>query len=170
MKRRCLDLFLAVLILGALLAPNASDGNSARKALPPEVYATFSDLPSLAQYVPSPLLKPAYLRADFNGDRAPDIAVFVTQKQTGKAGIVILDGRSKTPAILGAGVNFGNGGDDFAWIDKWRIYRKKAVAQGASDDAPPVLVGDGILVIKTMSASALIYWDGKGYAWYQQGD
>lgn len=44
------------------------------------------------------------------------------------------------------------------------------VGRGADGKAPPKLRGDGLMVIKTESASALIYWNGKRYAWYQQGD
>jgi hypothetical protein len=33
-----------------------------------------------------------------------------------------------------------------------------------------VLRGDGLLVEKTESASAILWWDGARYRWYQQGD
>jgi hypothetical protein len=32
------------------------------------------------------------------------------------------------------------------------------------------LKGEAILVVKLESSSGLIYWDGKKYQWYQQGD
>jgi hypothetical protein len=44
------------------------------------------------------------------------------------------------------------------------------VQRGADETAPPTLKGDALMVIKTESASALIYWNGRGYSWYQQGD
>jgi hypothetical protein len=40
---------------------------------------------------------------------------------------------------------------------RWRVYLQK-------------FCGDAILVSKTEAASALIYWDGKRYGWYQQAD
>jgi hypothetical protein len=70
-------------------------------------------------------------------------------------------------AILGAGNAIGNGGDDFAWMDSWEIYSKDRVASETSVSKPH---GDALLVSKSEAASALIYWNGKGYAWLQQGD
>ncbi len=72
--------------------------------------------------------------------------------------------------VLGAGVEVGNGGDDFGWMDFWRIYEKGSGGKGATDETPPALLGDALLVGKSESSSALLFWDGKGYRWYQQGD
>jgi hypothetical protein len=44
------------------------------------------------------------------------------------------------------------------------------VGRGADQKKPPVLRGDALYVEKTESASAIIYWDGSTYRWYQQGD
>jgi hypothetical protein len=44
------------------------------------------------------------------------------------------------------------------------------VGQGTAGKKPPNLRGDAIMVIKTEAAGVLIFWDGKRYAWYQQGD
>lgn len=38
----------------------------------------------------TPFLKNGFLQADFNGDRLVDIAVLVTEKITGKKGILLL--------------------------------------------------------------------------------
>lgn len=50
------------------------------------------------------------------------------------------------------------------------IIPRGPVGQGAAGKKPPNLRGDAIMAIKTEAASALIFWDGKRYAWYQQGD
>jgi hypothetical protein len=45
------------------------------------------------------------------------------------------------------------------------------VWQGADrQNAPPVLRGDALMVVKLEAASAIVYWTGSEYAWYQQGD
>jgi hypothetical protein len=64
----------------------------------------------------------------------------------------------------------GNAGDDFSWMDAWYVFQRGPVRRGADEKAPPKLRGDALMVSKSESASALIYWNGKNYAWYQQGD
>lgn len=115
-------------------------------------------------------LNPFYVHGDFNGDGRVDTALLVKHKVSGKIGIAIVQAGAKSAIIVGAGRNFGNGGDDFKWMDAWHVYPRGPVSRGADETAPPTLRGDAIMVIKTESASALIYWNGKGYAWYQQGD
>jgi hypothetical protein len=44
------------------------------------------------------------------------------------------------------------------------------VQRGADGKPPPKLRGDALMVMKTEAASGLVYWDGKRYGWYQQGD
>ena len=68
-------------------------------------------------------LNPFYLRGDFNGDGKPDIAVLVRNKRSSKLGIAICHGGKNEVFLVGAGTDFGNGGDDFSWIDVWQVYR-----------------------------------------------
>jgi hypothetical protein len=112
-------------------------------------------------------MNPSYLRGDFNGDGKIDTAVLVKQRSTGKVGIAIINGASDKITILGAGTSIGNGGDDFEWMDSWEIYSKERTANGTR---VPNLHGDALLVSRSESASALIYWNGKRYVWLQQGD
>jgi len=112
-------------------------------------------------------MNPSYLRGDFNGDNKIDVAVLVKERSMGKIGIAIISGANNKVTILGAGTAIGNGGDDFAWMDSWEIYSKDRIASGTS---VPKLYGDALLVSKSEAASALIYWNGKRYAWRQQGD
>jgi hypothetical protein len=108
-----------------------------------------------------------YLRGDFNGDGKADFAVLLKQRSTGKLGIAIIDGATGKVTILGAGIAIGNGGDDFEWMDSWQVLSKGKAASRAD---VPKLHGDALLVSKSEAASALIYWNGKRYAWLQQGD
>ena len=65
-------------------------------------------------------VNPFYQRGDFDGDGRADLAILVRDKATGKIGILVLH-RVGKPTLLGAGRSFGNGGDDFAWIDQWSV-------------------------------------------------
>lgn len=91
------------------------------------------------------------------------------ERKTGKVGIAVA--RQAGPVdILGAGTFLGNGGDNFNWLDHWYTFTEAPVTVGADQSAPPKLIGDAIYVEKSESASAIIYFKGPGYAWYQQGD
>lgn len=105
------------------------------------------------------------IEADLDGDRAPDLAVLVRARRSGKAGIAILLRNRDGAIVLGAGSDFGNGGDDFSWMDEWSVYPRSGREAGR-----PKLRGDALLVAKSEAASALIYWDGKSFRWYQLGD
>ncbi len=108
-------------------------------------------------------LHPSHLEADFNGDKKQDVAILIRNKSSGKVGIAIVL-RDKGMTILGAGTPFGNGGDNFDWMDSWSISKKE------SGGGTPTLIGDALLLEKMDSASAIVFWDGKEYQWYQQGD
>jgi hypothetical protein len=114
-------------------------------------------------------MSPFCLRGDFNGDGKADIAVLVKQRSTGKLGIAIINGATDKVTVVGAGNAIGNGGDDLEWMDSWQVYSKGRAAQEAEESVPH-LRGDALLVSKSEAASALIYWNGKRYAWFQQGD
>lgn len=115
-------------------------------------------------------LNPFYLRGDFNGDGRPDFAVLIERLSDKKQGIAVFHDRDSIIHVIGAGRSFGNGGDDFTWMDVWHVYPIDKVERGADEGLPPTLKGEAFLVEKSESASAIIYWQGKAYAWYQQGD
>jgi hypothetical protein len=103
-------------------------------------------------------LDPCEIDGDFDGDGKMDRAILFTLK--GKRGIHFVMGNQMT-YIVGGGVPIGNGGDDLNWMDRWELHR---------GDIQPKVKGDSLLVEKTESASAIIYWNGSGFDWYQQGD
>ena len=115
-------------------------------------------------------MKQAYLEGDLNCDGKMDVAVLVKDRATGKLGIAIVDGTTGKVTILGAVIAIGNGGDDFEWMDSWQIYAKTRAAHAEGETSVPHLRGDALLVEKSEAASALIYWNGKRYVWFQQGD
>jgi len=125
---------------------------------------------SAKDVVPCSCLNPFYQRGDFDGDGRPDYAVIVRHAGTGKRGIAFVHRASAAVHVVGAGAPIGNGGDDLSWVDAWRVLERAAVSRGAAGGAPPKLSGDGLVVEKTESASAVLWWDGRRYRWYQQGD
>ncbi|MBK8956611.1 MAG: hypothetical protein IPM34_13795 [Saprospiraceae bacterium] len=112
-------------------------------------------------------MNPFYLESDFNADRQSDIVLFVEHKGSRKKGLLILHGLKNEYFLLGAGKEFGNAGDDFNWIDIWKVHRVKSTANKAN---LPNTSNTAIWVEKSESASALIQWDGKKYIWKQAGD
>jgi hypothetical protein len=119
---------------------------------------------------PCSCLNPFYQRGDFDGDGRADYAVLVQQPSSGKRGIALVHRRNQSVHVVGAGNAMGNGGDDFSWMGAWRVFDRGPVERGVGEGAPPRLRGDALLVEKTESASAIIWWDGGRYRWYQQGD
>jgi hypothetical protein len=139
-------------------------------SLPPFVHELFSKQKIYTKYEFSSHVNPFFVQGDFDGDHQLDLAVLLIEKPSGKKGIAIFHRGTKKVTIIGAGKPLGNGGDDFNWLDAWYVYPKRKVAKGVDDTNPPKLRGDAIFVEKTESASAVLYWDGGNYRWYQQGD
>jgi hypothetical protein len=101
-------------------------------------------------------LEPFFYVGDFNGDGTLDVTLLIKEKSTAKVGIAIVEGGDRKIKIIGAGKSFGNGDNDFSWMDVWSI-RHTGTA-------------DRLYVAKSESASAVIYWDGSKYKWQQEGD
>src|SRR5262245_30144850 len=121
-------------------------------------------------YVLDAHLNPFCHRGDFEGDGKPDFAVFVREKSSHKIGIAFFHRGTGKYYVLGAGHNIANHGDDLSWVDAWVVFERGAVSQGADGTPPPKLRGDALLIFKTESASAILWWTGTEYRWYQQGD
>ena len=117
---------------------------------------TLQELRLSDNYTISDHINPFYLEADFDGSNKRDIAIAVIEKISNKTGIVIIHQETGQYFIIGAGVETGNGGDDFSWMDIWKVDME--------NDKP------GLHVEQSESASALIYWSGSQYIWTQRGD
>jgi hypothetical protein len=117
-------------------------------------------------YVISTKIAPSYLKADFDGDGHPDLAVVVNRRS--EQGIVVCRSGAATPTLLGAGTAFNEMPNlDFTG---WSLHPKnRRVARAYGQRRPPILAGDALL-LEWESASAIVYWNGKRFAWYQQGD
>jgi hypothetical protein len=124
-------------------------------------------------YVLNGAMNPFYLRGDFDGDGKPDYAFWIKTKATGEVGIAVWLTSQRKLVVLGAGKLFNIAGaneTNLNFLNTWKVFGKKPVERGVGAGPPPKLVGDAILAGKQESASGLIYWNGKSFAWYQQGD
>jgi hypothetical protein len=139
--------------------------------LPDNLYDFYNQEKIRTTYKINRDFNPFYLRGDFDGDKKIDYALAVIESTTDKKGFLIYHPSTKKHFLVGAGKSIQGGyGDNYWMIDAWEVSDEKIVGQGVTDLKPPKLTGDAILVQKLESSSGLIYWDGKEYKWYQQGD
>lgn len=99
------------------------------------------------------------LDADFDGDGKPDVAMLVEHRRTHKIGIVFIHQAGAVSRVIGAGTDFGNGGDNFDWMDSWSVQPRTKTRRT-----------DAVLIERESSASALIYFVSGKYRWKQLGD
>ena len=113
-------------------------------------------------------LNPRMWGGDFNGDGRADLALLVRHAESKKEGIAfLLQGRM--PLVVGAGTDFGNGGDDFSWMDLCYV-EARGTKHGNYKGQSVSLQSDGLVVAKESSASALIYLRKGKLQWCQYGD
>src|SRR5438552_18250590 len=86
---------------------------------PPSWATTAFNKKLSARYELVKRMEPSFFAGDFNGDGRSDVALLIQERTTGKVGIAILESGKNQFKILGAGQSFGNGGDDFSWMDLW---------------------------------------------------
>ena len=141
--------------------------------LPDDVLKEFELGPFADTYRVSFRLQPPYLRGDFDGDGKPDYAIPIESISDHLKGIGIWLSTQRKIFVLGAGQPFAFGSSvekDLNAIYMWEVHEKKPVTQRAGAGLPPKLLGDALAVRKTGGASGLIYWDGKNFTWYEQGE
>lgn len=113
-------------------------------------------------------LNPNVWRGDFDGDGRADLVVFVEGVSSKKQGVVFLL-QGKWPLLLGAGIDFGNGGDDFMWLDFWHV-EDRGTKHGNHQRKSVTLKADGLMVGRESSSSALSYMRNGILQWHQYGD
>jgi hypothetical protein len=129
--------------------------------LPPEVYERIADV--LTDHDVDLSLNPFYQRADFDGDKKADYAIAFVSKTDKKQRVLVVRGKKSAPIWL----------DDveFPALDDWYVHdRKIKIEVGITGGKPPKLKGDALYIAKQESSSAIVYWNGKKFTSYWQGD
>lgn len=127
--RLVLSSFISLLVSTSVVAQDDYKDYLQTRNTPNWVYKLFISKNLKDRYELSFKLNPFYLRGDLNGDSKPDITILVTERNSGKKGILICHYGTGETFILGAGNKFGNGGDDFSWLDIWQIYPYQLVRE-----------------------------------------
>ena len=140
----------------------------------------FASARFLDTYNLSDRINPFYLRGDFDGDGKPDYAVLVINKRLKKSALAICLSTHNAIDLLGVGgtkLRVGTNEDgydlaDFDWMDAWQVEPRLKLVPNELNSAATIahMAGEGLIVEKTEAASALIYWDGKKFRWYQLSD
>lgn len=141
--------------------------------LPSEIGMAMELGPFAQSYVIDGSVNPFYLRGDFDGDGKPDYAVRVRSKSRRDVGFAFWLSSQKKIIVIGAGLPFklsGQTATSLEVLNTWTVYPRGPVDRGVASGPPPHLIGEAILAGKRESASGLIYWNGKSFVWYQQGD
>jgi len=102
-------------------------------------------------------MSPFFQRGDFNGDGEFDIAIQVISKTSRKRGIVFLHNGDLNYHVIGAGKKFGDLGDDFSWLKKWRIDAYTLQASNINEDA------EALILDNPDFPKSLVYFDGRSY-------
>lgn len=170
---RVKGLFLLLFLLLVWNIPPISAQEIDDENLPSEIGMAIELGPFAQSYSIDGSVNPFYLRGDFDGDGKPDYAVRVKSKSRGEVGFAVWLSSQKKIVVLGAGIPFrmsGEAATNLEVLNTWQVYPKGPVEQGVASGPPPRLIGEAILAGKRESASGLIYWNGKSFVWYQQGD
>lgn len=171
MKTVTLTFILAVLII--LFAHRLGGQELSNGNLPSEIEQFVTDSHFGEKYELVFSMNPFYLRGDFDGDAKPDYALRIKSKKDGKTGIAFWLSSLRRFVILGAGIPWRAGNSlqaDMDWMDLRQVYGKRPIERGVEAGSPPKLIGEAVLAARSESASGIIYWNGKRFAWYQQGD
>jgi len=166
-------LFVSLLILLVIGRAAGRARGVQPESIPLDVSEAVESRPFAETYKLDGRMNPFYLRGDFDGDGKTDYALWIKAKTGGATGIAIWLSSRRKFIILGAGVPFqfsGSTQSNFDGLNVWRVYGKRAVEEGEDGGTPPTLVGEAIWVGTSGIAGGLIYWDGKSFKWYQQGD
>ena len=121
-------------------------------------------------YVPYTGINPFFISGDFDSNGRSDIAIWVTDRKKKKRGILFLmQGRTEY-FVAGAGRDAQERGNDYTYVDAWSLISKGELLESTHEDGKVQLLGDAIVAEKTESAAFAIYWDGKGFKFYQLTD
>lgn len=177
MKRLCILITMSFYYLFSFAQKIEFQDFNLRENLPDWINFSLERIKNDRVLIIDRTLNPFYLESDFNGDGILDIAMFVIDKQSKKKGVLIIHGNSFDKFLLGAGQKFGNGGDDFSWMDVWKIYRKSTAEETIFNKDFDIegsktiqIKNTAISVSSSEGASNLILWKDGKYCWIHTGD
>lgn len=137
------------------------------ESIPPSLKALYDQMRVGSQYqIDLCHLNPFYLAGDFDGDGRMDYAVRIRRG--------IQSDRGRLAVLRGSGA--------VAWLTPdsllrypgpgaWYVHpRSQPVDQGVGEGSPPTLRGDAIMMVVPETSSALVYWNGRRFVSYWQGD
>jgi len=132
--------------------------------LPKGMYSQLEDIGFFNVYQIRQGQNPFLQRGDFNGDKKMDVALHVTGKISGKAGIVIKHHREKYLHLVGAGKPCGQWGDNFEKLSDWKVdgftLRKSYEHENV----------DALVLCFPGQPKCLVYWNGKSYEFTEMDD
>lgn len=170
---RIQHLFALALLLFPWTASSGTEQQIDEENIPSEILLAVGVGPFAQSYEIDGSLNPFYLRGDFDGDGKADYALRVKSKSRREVGIAVWLSSQRNIVVLGAGTTFKVSGvtaTNLNFLNTWEVYAKGPVERGVGSGPPPKLIGEALLVGKRESAGGLIYWNGKSFVWYQQGD
>ncbi len=177
MKRTYLLILTCIIGLNSFGQRLSIDDFKFVESLPDWIAFKLDDIKTEKVLILDKEMNPFYLETDLNGDDKLDIAFCVKDKLTNKKGILIIHGGDFKTFLIGAGNSFAHVGDDFKFVELWKIYKDRAVELMEFAENGDILgskeikiENDAILVSKSESASNLIAWQNDKYVWLHTGD
>jgi hypothetical protein len=89
-------------------------------------------------------INPFYVQGDFNGDGGQDVAVWVTERASGKPGIAIVHSTVERLHVFGAGRPLPDGSDTALTADGWHVRARGSVEAHPWGDVREIGVREGV--------------------------
>ena len=167
------SLFASAFLVLMLTASASCAQDVQTENVPNSLVAQVEEAQFASQYALDGSINPFYLRGDFDGDGKPDYVFRIKSKVRSESGMAGWISSLHRFVVIGAGVPFkvsGTTTTSLDFLNVWQVFERAPVERGVESGPPPHLRGDAILAGKSESASGLIYWNGRRFVWYQQGD
>ncbi len=148
--------------------PQTKGENDAWASIPPLLAKRFAASGLNATYSIGFDTNPFYLQGDFDGDGRPDYVVRLKSKK--------VDAEIQDVVFLASGMArwiSKDTGRDYPGPAWYVVFKRETVFKSPfekENEKLPKLLGDGIMMVKPESSSALVFWNGTRFQIYWQGD